>query len=414
MPAQETLKPTKLTEALVRSLEPADKPYTVRDTAVKGLMLAVNKKSKSYKVQRDLWVGDHGRRRLVKTVRRTLGTADELSIKDARREAMVLIASIQEGVDPNKTDEAEETVPAETWTADRMYDEYASDMRARDCSEENIASVLDRKDRLLKDWKSLPIGEIKRSMCRERHKKITTQNGKVIANQTFREFRAAYNIALRVADDPDGLPDNPVKAVTFNKERSSQRVIMPDDLPHWWERVCALRNPLRRDMHELGLFSGLRPRYLVSIQREWILLDECAIVIPKMKAGRSFALPLSTHMVDVVKHALELSDMMYPNAMWLFPSRSSKTGELIATQVWKERTLPSETGHILRHTHRTVAQRIKIDPIDRRLLLDQTVPGIDGVYVHEKALFDRLLEDQELVTEELLRLMKRNDELTKE
>lgn len=167
-------------------------------------------------------------------------------------------------------------------------------------------------------------------------------------------------------------------------------------------------------MHELGLFSGLRPRYLVSIQREWILLDECAIVIPKMKAGRSFAAPLSTHMVDVVKHALELSDMMYPNAMWLFPSRSSKTGELIATQVWKERTLPSETGHILRHTHRTVAQRIKIDPIDRRLLLDQTVPGIDGVYVHEKALFDRLLEDQELVTEELLRLMRRNDELTKE
>ena len=167
MPAQETLKPTKLTEALVRSLEPSDKPYTVRDTAVKGLMLAVNKKSKSYKVQRDLWVGDHGRRRLVKTVRRTLGTADELSIKDARREAMVLIASIQEGVDPNKTDEAEETVPAETWTADRMYDEYASDMRARDCSEENIASVLDRKDRLLKDWKSLPIGEVKRSMCRD-------------------------------------------------------------------------------------------------------------------------------------------------------------------------------------------------------------------------------------------------------
>lgn len=45
MPAQETLKPTKLTEALVRSLEPADKPYTVRDTAVKGLMLAVNKKA---------------------------------------------------------------------------------------------------------------------------------------------------------------------------------------------------------------------------------------------------------------------------------------------------------------------------------------------------------------------------------
>ena len=117
-------------------------------------------------------------------------------------------------------------------------------------------------------------------------------------------------------------------------------------------------------------------------------------------------------MVDVVKHALELSDMMYPNAMWLFPSRSSKTGELIATQVWKERTLPSETGHILRHTHRTVAQRIKADPINRRLLLDQTVQGIDGVYVHEKALFDKLLSDQELISAELLRLMGRTNRRT--
>ncbi|WP_422369426.1 tyrosine-type recombinase/integrase [Pelagibius sp.] len=409
MPAQEALKPTKLTEALVRSLEPTDKPYTVRDTAVKGLMLAVNKRSKSYKVQRDLWVGDHGRRRLVKTVRRTLGTADRLTVKDARREAMKVIAAIQDGVDPNDSGNKPR---AESWTLQHMYEEYAADMRARDCSEENIQNVLARKERHLKDWSSYLIADIKRSMCRERHKKITTQNGKVSANQTFREFRAAYNIALRVADDPDSLPDNPVKAVTFNKERGSERVIMPDDLPHWWERVTALRNPLRSTMHELGIFSGLRPRYLVSIEREWVHLEERAILIPKMKAGRSFALPLSTHMVSIAKRALELSDMMYPRAKWLYPSRSSKTGALIATQVWKERSLPSETGHILRHTHRTVAQRIKVDPINRRLLLDQTVQGIDGVYVHEKALFDKLLSDQELISAELLRLMGRTNRRT--
>jgi hypothetical protein len=55
------------------------------------------------------------------------------------------------------------------------------------------------------------------------------------------------------------------------------------------------------------------------------------------------------------------------------------------------RSLPSETGHILRHTYRTIAQRIALDKIEARLLLDHTVPGIDGVYIHEKALFDKLL-----------------------
>src|SRR5690606_7587348 len=78
--------------------------------------------------------------------------------------------------------------------------------------------------------------------------------------------------------------------------------------------------------------------------------------------------------------------------------------KVIATQVWKEKTLPSETGHILRHTYRTVSQRIGIDHIDARLMLDHAVPGIDGVYIHEKALFDRLLETQDKMTEHLLAL----------
>lgn len=69
--------PRKLTEGFVQSL-PIGAPFVVRDTKVTGLMVAVNKHSKSYKVQRDLWEGERGRRTLVKTVRHTLGTTDEL------------------------------------------------------------------------------------------------------------------------------------------------------------------------------------------------------------------------------------------------------------------------------------------------------------------------------------------------
>jgi len=98
--------------------------------------------------------------------------------------------------------------------------------------------------------------------------------------------------------------------------------------------------------------------------------------------------------------------LLYPGALWLYPTRSSKDQRtVIATQVWREKTLPSETGHILRHTYRTIAQRIGIDKIDARLLLDHTVPGIDGVYIHEKALFDRLLEAQEKMSNEITRLL---------
>ena len=59
------------------------------------------------------------------------------------------------------------------------------------------------------------------------------------------------------------------------------------------------------------------------------------------------------------------------------------------------RTLPSQTGYILRYTYRTLSQRVGIDNIDARLLLDHKVQGIDGVYIHENALFDKLLASQE-------------------
>jgi integrase len=157
-------------------------------------------------------------------------------------------------------------------------------------------------------------------------------------------------------------------------------------------------------MHTLGLFSGLRPGTLVSLRREWLRLDEYAISIPKMKSGEPFDLPLSAHMVDLVREALKLGDALFPRSEWLFPTRN-KQGVVKATSTWKERTLPSETGHILRHTYRTLAQRVGIDKIDARLLLDHKVPGIDGVYIHEKALFDRLLASQERMTEAILGLL---------
>lgn len=101
----------------------------------------------------------------------------------------------------------------------------------------------------------------------------------------MRDFRAAYNFALKVVDDPDALPGNPVAAVTFNKERASNRVIMPDDLADWWRRVQALPNPLRRDMHKLGLLSGLRPGTLVALRRDWVRLGDGGNIHPPDEVG---------------------------------------------------------------------------------------------------------------------------------
>lgn len=394
--------PRKLTESFIKTLAYSDRAYAVRDTAVTGLFVDVNKRCKSYKVQKDLWVGERGRRRLAKTVRKTLGTTEDLSLDEARTRALALVAEIKRGKDPNRT---WENIDSGSWTVERMFEEYATDLKKRECADLTPVNVLARMERYLADWKKTPISEIKKSTAREKHTHISTKHSKRIANMALKDFRWAYNLALRVVDDPDALGDNPTNAITWNKERSSNRVLMPEELPQWWAGVQAISNPIRRAMQELGILSGLRPGTLVSLKRDWIDLPRHAIRIPKMKSGRSFDLPLSPQMEAVIGRALAAGDALYPGTEWLFPARRRKgDGAIKHVQTWREKDLPSQTGHILRHTYRTIAKRAGIDQIDARLLLDHTVPGIDGVYIHSRALFDRLLVTQEKMTTEIMAL----------
>ena len=88
------------------------------------------------------------------------------------------------------------------------------------------------------------------------------------------------------------------------------------------------------------------------------------------------------------------------------PSRSvaSNTGGRVAsapsppTRCGNANVTPSQSG--------TPVMREQIDRIEARLLLDHTVPGIDGVYIHEKALFDRLLDAQEKMSTAIRSLIK--------
>ncbi len=77
-----TTAPQRLTKGTIKRLPFNGQAYFVRDLSVTGLLVAVNKTSKSYNVQRDLWRGQRGRRRLIKTVRHTLCTIDELTLDD--------------------------------------------------------------------------------------------------------------------------------------------------------------------------------------------------------------------------------------------------------------------------------------------------------------------------------------------
>ena len=85
---QNRSKRSKLTEASVRDLPLAESgKYVVRDIELKGFMVVISKKAKSWAVQRDLWQGPRGNRRLVKSVRHTLGRVGAMPLRVAREKA---------------------------------------------------------------------------------------------------------------------------------------------------------------------------------------------------------------------------------------------------------------------------------------------------------------------------------------
>lgn len=369
----------------------------VRDGRVTGLILAVNKTSKTYKVQRDMWRG--GR---VKTVRHTLGSTDELTLDAARARAQEVIAQIRRGVDPNATEE-EPAPGVAAMTVGELWDRYEAWLRHQDRAESTITGFRRHLDKYLRDWRNTPLGELRKSTCREQHERITRRHGRYPANHSMRSFRAAYNFALKL-DDDDELRANPVGGVHFHPERRREAVIPPEDLPDWWRRTGEIPNPLRTAMHRLGLLSGLRPGTLVSIERAWIDLPTQIIRIPRgsMKSRREFSLPLSGPMVELVEDALQIGDTLYRQSPWLFPTRTNDGREVVATRVWRERSMPSETGHILRHTYRTMAERLGIPQSRARALLDHKQPGIEAHYLHSSELREELLADQDRMSAHII------------
>jgi integrase len=396
---------TKINVRLLEKLKPGDR---VTDTEAKGLFVEVGSTGRiRFRFKGEVRLGPKtGTAREANTVKLTLGEYPALTLDEARRKATEHRLKIQEGQDPRSG-----TARAKgMWTVATLFTEYRDDMAIAGRADRTIADVGNRYERYLeKDWGPLPVVSITGEMARAQHKSISKNHGKVVANDTLRNFRAAFNWAMGKQAHL-GLSKNPVDAVTFWLQQKRTETLTLPDLRSWKKKIDERPNPIRREMHMLALFSGMRPGALAAIRRSWLQLDQGAIVFPAtiMKKRTEYHMPLSQPMIDIIKRALAAGDVMFPGSDFLFPSRANKnrTGPVIATKVWKEKDVANETGYILRHMYSNACQAAGVDRVDRRLLLAQTVGDIEGTYLNEPYLFGRLKEQQEKVSVYLLKALE--------
>lgn len=389
----------KLTETSLKSKKWSGKTYQVRDTTLPGFFAEVNKTNTALKIQVDLWVGEPGRKKLERTVRHTIGHVGSISVAEARMAASDLISKIKTGRDPF----AKSPAKPHHWSHRELIEAYIDECVERDLRDSTIDGYRANHKNLLSEWDDRPANSIRKSDARDLFKRLSKNNGKTAANKAMRLMSAAHNWARKIDDDNEHFAINPIDGITLHTERGKNRSILPEELPSWKRQIDALRNPLRRELHYLNLYSALRARTILHTEREWVDFENHTIHFPEkvMKSRRDFDMPMSRQIERHVKNAITLSETLYPYSPWLFPSWSRIQSRVIRTKVIREKSLPSLTGHILRKTHRTFAQRIRINKLNGRLLLDHVVEGIDGVYVDDRALFDSLLEDQQAISDEI-------------
>jgi len=350
----------KLTETFARKV-PQTKAGTDKhwDSEVRGLVLFVGKKSKTWYYQKD--VGGQTRRVLI-------GRFPVISSDAARQTALGF--ALEWGRGTGKKIQ----IGAPTLAA--AMDAYLARPKLR--SETHKLSVRQQFDRHLKDWLRLPLDEITKAMVADRHRSMAATPS--AANHTLKIFRTVWNHARRVHD----LPESPTLAIEWYVERPNGTII--EDLKAWRDDVDGLYNPIHKVFYELILFTGLRKTEALTL--EWRHVYEDHLHLPITKNGRSFDLPI------LQSHHEILAPLRGLSREWVFPSPKAPSGHVGAPEkiTW--------SPHAHRRTFATVAMEAGVLEEVVGRLLNHTPLSITGQR-YTKPSLDALRPSMEVVCKEL-------------
>jgi integrase len=339
----------------MRAPDPSGKQTMYWDSSKAGFGVRVSgsKNSIAYIVQRTL--------PNKKDRRVTIGRTSELSLEQARREADELILSMRSGVDPKAGKKGEVTLK-------QAADGYlAARPNLSERSKRDYARVFDS---YLADWRDVKLSAITREMVERRHLLLGEQRGKATANGVMRTARAIFNWAI---DRYPGIGGNPVRLSRqwFSVPRRD-RYIRADELPKFYRAVLALDNAVARDFVLLLLLTGLRRAEAASLTWQDVDFAARAVRLPALrtKAKRKLDLPMSTHVLKLLKARRALGD-----ATFVFPGRQrghfvepKKTFKQIA-----EATGIAVSSHDLRRTYAQAAITAGVHTLALKGLLNHGV-----------------------------------------
>jgi integrase len=338
----------------------------------------------------------------ARPVRVTLGRLGQISLQKARQDAQQLIGEIVGGDDPvaRKRDQTGGGI-----TLRRAWLLHRATMKKKNRSQVTFDDYQAKIDAHLTDWLDLPLIEITRDICQQRHEKIGENNGTYMANGCMRVLRAIWRRARRQYPE---LPESPTANVDFYEEKNRTAVIT--DWPAWWSGIQQITNPVRRDFYIWLAFSGCRAGETMRMPIVDFVANLGLFKYPVTKT-EAFEMPLSNFQIELLRKRIDENAKEFgADCRWLFPSATSASGHLEEEKLTEaEPKLFDQhwSPHTLRHSWITLSdQKVKISDSHQRALTNHKMkrarngdahagyihPDIDDLRVSQQAMTDFLLK----------------------
>ena len=346
-----------------------------------------------------------------KQKRLTIARYPELTVEQAKKEAIKLLAKIATGIDPVVEKKA---LKQRGITLQKALEDF---LNARKAMKASTSAEYQRVfNQVFPDWLDKPLLVITKDMVAKRHEKYGKERSEAGANLGMRILRAVFNFAAGQYEDEKGkalILENPVKRLSHTRAwyriDRRQTVIKRHELAVWYEglqqlshRYDANQVEIMKDYFLLVLFTGLRREEAMRLRWESVDLKAKTLTILDTKNHERHTMPLSDFLIELFERRKthKINDYVFP--------ADSQQGHLVEPRkaLMKIRELSGITFtiHDLRRTFITIAESLDIPVYALKRLLNHKMSGdVTAGYIIMDV--ERLRKPMQMITDTLLKLM---------
>ncbi len=161
------------------------------------------------------------------------------------------------------------------------------------------------------EWLDLPIADLRKSMIRDKHHRITRERGPTAANHALVSLKCVINFAFNhyEEDEIGGQFRNPADGVKKNKERKHAPAWKASDFPEIWKAFGKLPNLEHGDFFRFMSLTAMRPGTdetsdsgALYLKWEFINFDQHYMEVPgaQTKNGERLLVPLVADVEDIL------------------------------------------------------------------------------------------------------------------